>query len=440
MLYNILLISIDSLRADQCFGNNMTSKTPNIDLLRKNGISFTQAISSADGTGNCIGTVFSGLYPSKSGITHYTVNNTINNHLDILKNHNYRLITTAPDVSFFIKLGEYFDDANFYKYDKKEHYQGLFGGIGEHIVNKLVEIEKNQPWFYFIHLMDLHWPFVIPENFDKIEYGTNRHERMLSAIDSWIGIFLQKINLKNTLVILTSDHGEFIHIHEESYTPNVDKIFRTGKQFVPQLEPLGLKLFVFTRNIAKTLLSARVKPELNQKRALESRGTWNIYDDIINIPLIFSGINFSKQIISQLVRQVDIFPTILEILNLSCVKHTDGISLVPIIQGEKIDEIPAFIENASKDPKRLGNIIGIRSSTYKYFRARSDPHFHVSLYNLTKDPFEQNNIAEIEKDKVLEMEKLLLEITKNHEADYKLELDEAERKKVEEELRKLGYL
>jgi len=439
MLYNILLISIDSLRADQCFDVNKTSKTPNIDLLRNKGVSFTQAISSADGTGNCIGTVFSGLYPSKSGITHYNLNDTINNHLEILKNRAYHLVITAPDVSFFIKLGKHFDDTNFYKYDKKEFYQGLFGGIGQKITNKLSELVKNQPWFYFIHLMDLHWPFVIPQSFDKIEYGENRHERMLSAIDSWIGSFIQQINLKNTLVILTSDHGEFIHIHE-SYTPNIDKIFRVGKQLAPQLEPLGLRLFIFARNISKTLLEMRIKPELKQKRALESRGTWNIYDDIIRIPLVFSGINFSKKTISQLVRQVDIFPTVLELLNLSRVQYIDGVSLVPIIHGEKTTEVPAFIENASRNPQRLGNIVGIRSSTYKYFRARNDPHQHVSLYDLTKDPFEQNNIAEIRKDKVLEMEKLLLEVIGNQEHDYKLELDEAEKKKIEDELRKLGYL
>ena len=35
-------------------------------------------------------------------------------------------------------------------------------------------------------------------------------DRMISAIDFWIGEFLQKINLKNTLVVLTEDHGEYI--------------------------------------------------------------------------------------------------------------------------------------------------------------------------------------------------------------------------------------
>ena len=36
---NIVFFLIDGLRADQCHGENKSSKTPNIDLLIKNGIS-----------------------------------------------------------------------------------------------------------------------------------------------------------------------------------------------------------------------------------------------------------------------------------------------------------------------------------------------------------------------------------------------------------------
>ena len=35
---NVLLLTIDSLRADKVFGNTKTSLTPNIDNLIKNGI------------------------------------------------------------------------------------------------------------------------------------------------------------------------------------------------------------------------------------------------------------------------------------------------------------------------------------------------------------------------------------------------------------------
>jgi len=42
---NIIFFLIDGLRADQCFGNDKTSFTPNIDSLRKKGTYFTNAFS-----------------------------------------------------------------------------------------------------------------------------------------------------------------------------------------------------------------------------------------------------------------------------------------------------------------------------------------------------------------------------------------------------------
>ena len=44
---NILLIVVDSLKSDKCIGKNLSSITPNIDFLIKNGAAFSQAISPA---------------------------------------------------------------------------------------------------------------------------------------------------------------------------------------------------------------------------------------------------------------------------------------------------------------------------------------------------------------------------------------------------------
>jgi len=56
---NIIFFLIDGLRADQCFGKDKTSLTPNIDSLRKKGMYFEQASSSADGTIISLNTIFS---------------------------------------------------------------------------------------------------------------------------------------------------------------------------------------------------------------------------------------------------------------------------------------------------------------------------------------------------------------------------------------------
>ena len=43
---NILLIVVDSLKSDKCIGKNLSSITPNIDFLIKNGTSFPNTIPS----------------------------------------------------------------------------------------------------------------------------------------------------------------------------------------------------------------------------------------------------------------------------------------------------------------------------------------------------------------------------------------------------------
>jgi len=47
---NILIISIDSLSHQRLFTQLKSAQTPNIDKLAKNGTTFEQSISSADGT------------------------------------------------------------------------------------------------------------------------------------------------------------------------------------------------------------------------------------------------------------------------------------------------------------------------------------------------------------------------------------------------------
>ena len=51
MKCNVLIITIDSLRADRCFGIKKTAETPNIDKLIKNGLKKTLKIYGNASTG-----------------------------------------------------------------------------------------------------------------------------------------------------------------------------------------------------------------------------------------------------------------------------------------------------------------------------------------------------------------------------------------------------
>ena len=62
---NILFFLIDGLRADQCFGKDKTSYTPNIDSLIQKGTYLSNAFTSVDGTGLSLRAISHSLYPTK---------------------------------------------------------------------------------------------------------------------------------------------------------------------------------------------------------------------------------------------------------------------------------------------------------------------------------------------------------------------------------------
>ena len=63
-------------------------------------------------------------------------------------------------------------------------------------------------------MFDLHTPVIVPSSFDDQKFGKSQYERMVSAIDDWIFRLLENIDKKNTIIIITSDHGEIIPVVE----------------------------------------------------------------------------------------------------------------------------------------------------------------------------------------------------------------------------------
>ena len=63
-----------------------------------------------------------------------------------------------------------------------------------------------------MHLFDLHTPIVLPSEFNDDKFGESNYEKMISAIDLWIGKIINEIDLENTLIVLTADHGEYVPV------------------------------------------------------------------------------------------------------------------------------------------------------------------------------------------------------------------------------------
>ncbi len=377
---NILILSIDSLRFDKIFGKNKSALTPNIDKIIKSGVVFNQAISSADTTGVGVGSMFTAKFSYRTGCTQYKIDFDALEYLHLLKKNDYNTYATVPNIHFFLTLTKNFTEADVYEYFKRGDWLQLVGGIGDSIVDRL-DIKNKDPWFYYIHLMDLHSPFYIPKEFDFEKFGETRYDRMVSSIDSWIGKILEKIDLTNTLVILTADHGDHIPVIE-----NWGKVTKTNpllikiKEKLPIIGPLGLIIITKFRDFKINLRIRQHRKNLTEKQleALLGRAQNVLYDELLHIPLIFYGCGIQNQkIISQQVRQVDTFPTFIDMLNISDTNDVDGQSLVPLVNGDSLNELPAYIETGVRwvklekeiiEPKFEGKIIGIRTSSYKYWR------------------------------------------------------------------------
>src|SRR5919108_80356 len=65
---NILLIMVDSLRADRCWGNERQCRTPVLDDVRRQATVFTNAFSTASMTTICTAGILTGTYPFVHGI------------------------------------------------------------------------------------------------------------------------------------------------------------------------------------------------------------------------------------------------------------------------------------------------------------------------------------------------------------------------------------
>ncbi|MEK9993453.1 MAG: sulfatase-like hydrolase/transferase [Hydrogenophilales bacterium] len=469
---NVFFLLVDSFRADKFFGKEKTSITPYLDSLIKNGTYFSQAIGNAPVTIPNIACILTGKYPFNaiiSGGNRYKLNPDVSNIATILKSCNYDTIALTPKILSLSGLTNDFDRIIDYP-----GHSGLYDGVGETIINIFEENKLKKPWFFYAHLLDLHGTSRgFPEKFNTEKYGMNQYERNVSAMDKWFEKIFKKINLENTLVVITADHGNDAGI----YTPDMESdrnyvnhdhlknSFTIGKKISSRLpkvlSPLKStmrKVYLGKKVKVKTKRKNQKMDQINkknltpyEKRVMEHsiKLGFDVFDDRFRVPLLFTGFGVkSGKIISQQVRTIDIFPTICNIIKIPNELDVNGRNIFPLINGEQMEEVPAYLESMAnwteEREAKISDVVGIRYKNFKYFRSRNNPVQNIGIYDLNNDPLEENNLATKESEKIKEMEEILVKIQSNSQVQIKKESDELrdleEEKLVEAELRKLGYL
>lgn len=241
---------------------------------------------------------------------------------------------------------------------------------------KVIDEHKDDKLFLYVHFRDAHSPYVRPKGlrsylFDSVE---DRYNAEIGFMDREIKRLIKHLEeageLDSTLIIFTADHGESLTEH------NI---------FVAHHGP---------------------------------------YEVVVKVPLIFYNPKFSPKKINAFVQNIDIFPTILQMLGVSLPKGIDGISLFPMIDGssKKGRDFVFFDDNLFGEYiiKKSRRKLGVRFRNYKYIRTirgkDSDLFSPIpadvkvvkeELYDLSLDPEEKKNIIHEKEDIYKKLKEML---------------------------------
>ncbi|SVD68309.1 uncharacterized protein METZ01_LOCUS421163, partial [marine metagenome] len=242
------------------------------------------------------------------------------------------------------------------------------------------------------------------------------------------------------------DHGSIIpegDLEFSDFEPQFKTGLKVGKKIMPDFtHKFGAKVFV---GISDKIRDSRLKKANEGLTPYQIRSRLpyfrlTLFDEAIRVPLLFLGKNIPKnKVVSDQVSNVDIFPTILELIGISDKLQRDGRSLTSYFNDKVVSEREVYLHTIPYDEKSLQDKVGVRTSKYKYFRHARNSTVNVNLYDLKTDPFENNNIADDNSNIVKKMENILEELTENSTIESIDNLDDERSKKIQDELRLLGY-
>lgn len=201
---------------------------------------------------------------------------------------------------------------------------------------------KHEPFFLWAYYGDPHSQYVRHKGFKHFgpKYR-DLYDHEIYFSDHHIGRLMDGLRerglLEDTIVVLTSDHGEALDPAEDH----------------------GIKYH------SKTL-----------------------YDELIRVPLIISVPGIEPRRVATPVSLLDIAPTLIELAGADEVPEYRGVSLVPWLVGEDPPHPPVFFEKhrAIDDPEK-----GMIMWPYKIIVV--SPLSHIRIFDLSKDPGEKTNIA-----------------------------------------------
>ncbi len=348
---NLVLITLDTLRADRLSSFGSQVETPHLDRLADEGVLYTNASTTVPFTFPAHSSIMTGTYPPFHGVRENVGFYLGDENRTLAQMLGAAGWQTAGFVSAFVLdarwgiargFDHYFDDFDLTAFDDPN--LGSVQRPGSETIEASLkwlderDRDEKRPFFLWLHLFDAHDPYTPPEPY-RSQYPGRPYEAEVAYTDSLVGGFVGELENRGlwerSALVVTADHGEGLGDHGETF-----------------------------------------------------HGFF-VYDSTIHVPLILRlpGQAYAGQRIGEAVSHVDIAPTLLDLIGQPIPERIQGRSLLATLGG---DESTAEVYAESFYPLLhygWAPLRSLRSATHKYIEAPSP-----ELFDLTTDPDEGEDL------------------------------------------------
>jgi len=381
---NVVLITLDTLRADVlgCYGGGVP--TPNIDRLARESVLFEQATATVPLTLPSHSSILTGLLPARHGVRDnggFFLEPSFTTLAERFQAAGY---ATGAFVGSWVLERRWGLAQGFDRYSDpfvEQEFQRRGDAVVADALAWLDQVPGERRFFAWVHLFDPHTPYDPPEPF-RSQHASQPYHGEVAYVDSLVGRLLQGVDRRGggerTIVVLMADHGEGLGDHGE-----------------PEHG-----LFVYDATMSIPLL--------------------------VRTPWGLTGRSRTQ------VSAVDVLPTILDLVGLAPLPGIDGASLLPALQDPALDLGRAAYVETYFPRYHFGwhQLRGLRDGRYKLIQA-SRPE----LYDLASDPGETLDISAANGRRAERMREAMDALAPPQPAPQRASLDAAAR----ERLAALGY-
>lgn len=416
---NVLLVTLDTTRADHlgCYGHS-AGATPHLDALAADGVRFDRAISTAGLTPMAHASMLTGRNPYSHGLRVFfgDLDHRLASNIPSLPaqladlgwrtaafvsaypvsqafglDHGYQTFSSSVDARVDdIDPSQKQRPAAFWVDARSNRTQRRSDATTDAALTWLEEHAELGPWHLWVHYFDVHdFSLVPPQAFADardVEYtpalpptSVAAREAMydfeLEYMDGQFGRLIEWLKrsgqYEQTIVLVVGDHGQGLK----------DGLERHGW-------PSHRLLYDWSVQVP---LIARI-PANEEAR----------------YPATEDG-----QVVTEQVRSIDLYPTVLELLDIAAPEGVEGRSLMPLLRGEMDEPRIAYADalNLQERYVRIENLpelqrddlYAVMDERWKLIFHRSQPQ-NTELYDLQEDPKELVNVA---KDNPEEAQRLL---------------------------------